>query len=99
MKLFISQPRKGKSNEELRQVRDEAIDEVRNMFGEDIEVIDSFIQSPPDGAKPIWYFAKSVLLMSKADVVYFAKGWRDARGCVLENAIAIAYDMCCIQTS
>lgn len=97
MELFISQPMNGKSDKEIQEVRDTAIAEVKDMFGEDIIVIDSIIKHAPKGANALWYLGNSILLMSKADVVYFAKGWREARGCVVENTIANAYGLCCVQ--
>lgn len=101
MNLFISQPTKGKSDKEIQEVKEAAIDEVRNMFGEEVNVIESFIKEDnPDKTNPgLWYMGKSILLMSKADVVYFAKGWREARGCVIENFIANEYNLCCIQAN
>lgn len=98
MNLFISQPMNGKSYEEIQEIRDVAIAEVKEIFDEDINVIDSFIKDAPKDANALWYLGNSILLMSKADVVYFAKGWRNARGCVIENHIANAYDLCCVQT-
>ena len=97
--LFISQPMKGKSEKEIQAVREAAIDEVRNSFGEEVNVIDSFIKDAPDNSKPLWYLGKSILLMAKADVVYFAKGWREARGCTIENIIANEYGLITIQTN
>jgi len=98
MKLFISQPMNGKSDKEIQEVRDAAVAEVEEMFGEDVEVVSCFIKDAPLDANPIWYLANSILLMSKADVVYFAKGWRKIPSCVIENDIANVYDLCCIQT-
>ncbi len=97
--LFISQPMMGKSEKEINKVREAAIEEVKNMFDEEVNVIDSFIKNAPDDAKPLWYLGQSILLMSKADVVYFAKGWRESRGCIIENACANEYNLCCIQTN
>jgi hypothetical protein len=97
--LFISQPMKGKSEKEIQEVREAAIDEVRNSFGEEVNVIDSFIKDAPDDAKPLWWLGKAILLMSKADAVYFARGWREARGCVIENVIANEYGLITIQTN
>lgn len=42
-------------------------------------------------AKPLWYLAKSLELLSAADVAYFVKGWEKARGCKIENTCAIEY--------
>ena len=72
MKLFISQPMRGKTNEEILAVRAKAIESAERNLGEKVEVIDSFFQNAPVDAKPLWYLAKSLELLSNADVVYFA---------------------------
>lgn len=92
-KLFISQPMKGKTDEEILAVRKKAIESAESMLEEQVEVIDSFFQGAPADAKPLWYLAKSLELLATADVAYFAKGWEDARGCRIENTCAIEYDI------
>jgi hypothetical protein len=90
-KLFISQPMRGKTDEEILAVREMAIASAKRQVGEDVEVIDSFFQDAPVDANPMWYLAKSLELLSTADVAYFAKGWEEARGCRIENTCAIEY--------
>lgn len=96
-KLFISQPMKGKTDEEILAVREQAIKSAKDMLGEDVEVIDSFFQNAPADARPLWFLGKSLELLSTADVVYFAKGWEDARGCRIENTCAIEYGIAVIE--
>lgn len=91
MKLFISQPMRGKTDEEILKERERAIEKVQSQVGEKVEVIDSFFQSAPVNAKPLWFLGKSLELMSDADVVYFVKGWKDFRGCKIENICAREY--------
>lgn len=90
-KLFISQPMRGKTDEEILAVRQRAIESVERELGEKVEVIDSFFQNVPAEVKPLWYLAKSLELLSTADVAYFAEGWGEARGCRIENTCAIEY--------
>lgn len=90
-KLFISQPMKGKTDEEILAVREKAIQSAKEKLGEDVEVIDSFFQSAPVNARPLWFLGKSLELLSTADVAYFAKGWENFRGCKIENLCAIEY--------
>lgn len=92
-KLFISQPMKGKTDEEILKEREKAIASAKRNFVEDdeIEVIDSFFQSAPADARPLWFLGKSLELLSTADIAYFAKGWENARGCRIENTCAIEY--------
>ena len=90
-RLFISQPMNGKTDEEILSVREKAIESAERYLGEPVEVIDSFFQSAPHDVKPLWYLGKSLELLSTADVVFFAKGWENARGCKIENTCAIEY--------
>lgn len=90
-KLFISQPMRGKSNEEILAVRKAAIESAERELGEKVEVIDSFFQDAPVDAQPLWYLAKSLELMAGADVVYFCKDWEKYRGCKIENICAVEY--------
>jgi len=92
-KLFISQPMRGKTDEEILAVREKAIKSAERKLGEPVEVIDSFFQNAPAEARPLWFLGKSLELLSTADVAYFAKGWEDARGCRIENQCAIEYDI------
>lgn len=90
-RLFISQPMKDKTDEEILAVRKKAIEIAKKQLGDDIEVIDSFFQNSPHDAKPLWFLGKAIELLSTADVAFFAKGWEDTRGCKIENQCANAY--------
>lgn len=90
-KLFISQPMRGKTDEEILAGRKKAIESAERNLGEPVEVIDSFFQNAPADARPLWFLGKSLELLSTADIAYFAKGWEDARGCRIENQCAIEY--------
>jgi hypothetical protein len=90
-KLFISQPMKGKTNEEIKAEREKVIASVKGALGEDVEVIDSFFEDAPHDATPLWFLGKSLQLLSTADIAYFAEGWEDARGCKIEHQCADEY--------
>lgn len=82
---------KGKTNEEIKAERKRLIGKVRAIYGDDIEIIDSFFENAPVDARPLWFLGKSLELLSTADVAAFARGWQDARGCRIENTCAIEY--------
>lgn len=90
-RLFISQPMRDKTNEEILAVREKAIELAKIAVGEDVEIIDSFFKDAPHDAKPLWFLGKSLELLSTADVAYFAEGWENARGCKIEHDCATAY--------
>jgi hypothetical protein len=82
----------GKTNEEILAVRERAIESAERHLGEKVSVIDSFFRDVPEvESRPLWCLGKSLELMADADVVYFAKGWEDYRGCRIENTCAIEY--------
>lgn len=90
-KLFISQPMRNKSDEEILATRSDAIQSAKDALGEEVEVIDSFFQNAPVEAKPLWFLGKSLELLATADIAYFAKDWEDARGCKIEYQCAVEY--------
>ncbi len=92
-KLFISQPMGSKTDEEILVARKQAIESAEKLVGEPVEVIDSFFQSAPAGAKPLWFLGKSLELLADADVAYFAPGWEEARGCKIEHTCAVEYNI------
>ena len=92
MKLFISQPMKDKTNDEIKSERNEIIQRVKERYpNEEIEVIDSFFENAPHDAKPLWFLGKSLELLSTADIAYFADGWKNYRGCRIEHESAVHY--------
>lgn len=90
-KLFISQPMRGKTDEEILKERAEIIEHAKWITGEDLEVLDTFIQDAPADANPLWYLAKSLEFLSMADCAIFAPHWAEFRGCNIEHLCAIEY--------
>ena len=90
-RVFISQPMNDRTDLEIEQTKEKAVATVQSLLGENIEVIDSYIKVPPKGAKPLWLLAKSIELLSTADVAYFTKGWENMRGCRVEYMCAQEY--------
>lgn len=89
-KLFISQPMKGKTDEEILRERENAVRAAVDLLGEEVEVIDSFFQGA-DLTRPLEFLGESLKLLAKADVAYFAPGWNKARGCLIEHECCEAY--------
>lgn len=103
VRLFISQPMRGKSDEEIESEREKLIEIAEAVyFGRgEVEVIDSFfkggIDVPADAKAPLYYLGKSLELLATADVAIFAKGWREARGCRIEHECADGYGVARIE--
>ena len=91
LKIFISQPMNGLTDEEIKVRREDAIEKLKKHFEEEIEIIDSFFEKAPHDAKPLWFLGKSLELLSTADCALFLDGWNSARGCRIENSCAVEY--------
>jgi len=94
MKVFISQPMVDKTDAQILDERNKAIEKIKNTYSdESVEIIDSFIEDAPDNASPLWFLGKSVQFLAEADLAYFIGDWRKYRGCKAENYLAKAYDI------
>lgn len=87
MKIMISQPMAGKTNEQILDERKELVRELQN---EGHIIIDTVLDIS-ENKSPIYYLAKSIELLDQADAVIFMKGWQEARGCKVEHFIALEY--------
>ena len=96
MKVFISCPMIGPSREEIIQKRDSITKKLEERFG-NITVIDSYF-SEFDLMKSslnvsVYCLGRAIIKLSEADIVVFAEGWENARGCRIEHTIAQDYGM------
>ena len=92
MKVFISFPMNGKSYDELVKERNSIINQCKLYFSEDTYYIDTvFDDSDYDYNDPLYYLGKSITAMAEADIVVFARGWENARGCLIEYDCARKY--------
>lgn len=87
MRIMISQPMRGKTNE---QIREERVELVKKLEEQGHEVIDTVLDIS-ENKSAIYYLSKSIELLDKADGVVFMKGWQEARGCRIEHIIAYEY--------
>lgn len=89
MKVMISQPMRGKTNEQIREEREKL---VKQLETEGHEVIDTVFDDFTEGkATPVHYLAKSIEFIANVEGVVFMKGWENARGCKIEHQIAKEY--------
>lgn len=86
MNVFISQPMRGKTAEEIQTERQSLIERAHKKYGGDVTILDSYFGDFDGNA--LAFLAKSIETLSKADVAIFAQDWERARGCRIEY-------MCC----
>ena len=88
-KLFISQPMRGKSAEEILKERKRMIAKACEVVCDEIEVLDTYYQDF-DGNR-VSFLGRSIGDLSKADVAIFAPGWENFNGCRIEHAVCEEY--------
>lgn len=95
MKIMISQPMRGKSNEEIRRERKNI---VETLTRKGYTVVNSIISDypPKDCDEAIYYLSKSIEIIGRVDCLYFMKGWEKARGCKIEHEVAVNYNKECM---
>ena len=92
LKIFISQPMRDKTDEQIEAERKRAIKNIQKQHpNEEIEVLDSFFKNAPHDAAPLWFLGKSFEILSKADVAYFIGEWQQYRGCKMEKTACEEY--------
>ena len=109
MKLFISQPMNGLTENEILEARKKAINDFIKKYNQIEENTDAFItrddiavlntyfdEDAPEGTNPgLYYLSKSIEVLSHADAAYFATDWMNYRGCVIEEECANKYLLPC----
>ena len=89
MKIMISQPMKGKTNEQIREERKALVEALEQ---EGYEVVDTvFENAPADEDVAIYCLSQSIRYIGKVDALYFMKNWEKARGCKIEHQVAVEY--------
>lgn len=90
MKVMISQPMNGRTEQQIKEERKAIIDKFNKMH---IEVIDTIFteEAPRDCNVAVYYLGKSISAMKDIDALYMCDNWREARGCKIENEVAKEY--------
>lgn len=91
MKVFLSHNMSGVSENEIKQIRKNAIAYLHDKYG-DIEIIDNYDHdNVPDNAGRLWHLGRSIQQLEQADAVYFVPYECSARGCRVERLVCKLY--------
>lgn len=100
MKVMLSQPMAGKTDEEITKTRRKAIGVLEEKGYEIVNTLftDEWYSKEKMEERgvvqiPLCFLAKSLNNMSLCHAVYFCKGWENARGCRIEHEAAKAYGL------
>lgn len=96
MNIFISQPMRGLTDEEILKVRSNIKSAFREQYPD--KAVNFYFTNlnttPPfDANGSLYCLSKSIELLSKCDAIIFATGWRLARGCCIEWECALRYGL------
>ena len=99
-KIMISQPMNGLTEEQITNAQNKFLEYAKK---ENLEVLNTYFKDEwysQDSMSlrgvvqiPVCFLAKSLEYMSKCSIVYFAKGWENARGCKIEHEVALQYGL------
>lgn len=93
-RLFVSQPMRGKTEDEIIEARDKAIERLSRRLNEGFEVAESyFTEDEPKDVKNsgVYWLGKSLELLSKCDLALFIGDWWEYRGCRIEREVGRTY--------
>lgn len=93
-RLFVSQPMNGKTQDEIIEARDKAIERLSRRLNEGFEVAESyFTEDEPKDVKNsgVYWLGKSLELLSECDLTLFIGDWYDYRRCQIEHQVCENY--------
>lgn len=92
MKVFVSQPHKGRPWKELEKTSDEIVGYIRDLYPEE-NVIEVPMLKPDQfkGQHPVYYLGMNLQMMCQADIVVFVPGWWESRACCTEHDVCEQY--------
>lgn len=95
MKVFISQPMVGLTNDELQKYHSKVLDMIQRRYPtEKIHLINPPCPYYPYGhSELVWVLGKSLEYIAQADLVFFSKNWEISYMCSLQHLICRYYNI------
>lgn len=92
MKIFISQPMKGKNETEIETIRYNAKAFLEEYFKQDIDLGGLLVsQAQKASNKSVDILGQAVSLLADCQIAVFVDGWQKARGCLVEHQVCEYY--------
>lgn len=85
----------GKTDEEIINVRNKAVEDLENIFGE-FELLSVYFKD--SDKKPLYLLGEALKVLSTADIVYFCNEWQNSNGCRVEHLAAELYNICIVES-
>lgn len=103
MKVFISQPMTGLTEDQILNTRNNAIDNIFAIYGKDIQILSSYhtekyrkfvednLLDYDVKSWEVYWLSQSLVYLSEADLIWFVDGWQHSKGCTIEHLCASLY--------
>lgn len=88
--VFIAQPMRDRSYEELMAERRQVVRILLEKFGP-VNVLDTLFSHKVGQGRPLEYLGEGIKYLSEAELAVFVPGWEEARGCRVERLCCEEY--------
>ena len=95
-KVFISVPMKGRTKENIEKSIEKMKTIASTLLDEEVEFINTIVEEKPPyntSKEAIWYLGKSIEILSQCDVLVCLNDIYDFSGCIIEEKVALEYNM------
>lgn len=94
MKIFISQPMYGKTDDTIMKERSLCMQYIREqMPNKELHFIDSFTKPDDIVGNRIKMLGHSIMMLGDADLCVFLPGWTQSPGCLVEFDVCSRYNI------
>ena len=91
--IFISLGLSGRSDEDITNDLNRSRENIYELFGSNITIIDNHDCVGPTDANKLWYLGEAIKKLGKCDACYFTKGWKNHNGCLIEMEVCKLYNI------
>lgn len=97
-KIFVSLPMRDRELDEIKARQQKIFDGIKstNIFKNPILLDTIHEHDVPEEENMLWYLGESIKTLGRANLAIFDKDWRTARGCRIEHAICVLYNIPCM---
>lgn len=96
--VFISQPMNGLSIEEIKSTRNKLVNKFKRYLKKKdpktnyiVKVLDNLQENAPEYYAHLDYISNDIRIINWADIIVFANGYNNARGCLIEDMVWYNY--------
>ena len=95
MKIFVSQPMKGLTEDQIDAIYQEAVNDIHRRVAKDapVEILSTRKYTLPYELRKgrneqMCYWSHALQVLSMADAIYMCPGWQNSAGCTVEANVA-----------